>query len=74
MRHGIHLIRLRLAVLNASFFKEEKMAQNITLSKETELELLKFKNPRTAEQGGKGASQAAYERLHAVLSSSNKIA
>ena len=48
--------------------------QNITLSKETEQELLKFKNPRTAEQGGRGASQAEYERLHAVLSSSDKIA
>lgn len=50
------------------------MAQNITLSKETEQELLKFKNLRTAEQGGRGASQAEYERLHTVLSSSDKIA
>ncbi len=48
--------------------------QNITLSKETEQELLKFKNPRTAEQGGRGASQAEYEQLRAVLRSSDKIA
>ena len=50
------------------------MAQNITLSKETELELLKFKNPRTTQQGGRGASQAEYEQLRAVLRSSDKIA
>ena len=49
-------------------------SQNITLSKETELELLKFKNPRTAQQGGRGASQAEYEQLRAVLRSSDKIA
>ena len=50
------------------------MAQNVTLSEETELELLKFKNPRTAEQGGRGASQAEYERLHTILCLLNKIA
>ena len=49
------------------------MAQNITLSKETEQELLKFKNPRTAQQGGRGASQAEYEQLHVVLCLSSKI-
>ena len=48
--------------------------QNITLSKETEQELLKFKNPRTAQQGGRGASQAEYERLHTMLCLLNKIA
>ena len=50
------------------------MAQNVTLSEGTELELLKFKNPRTAGQGGRGASQAEDERLHAILRSSDKIA
>ena len=50
------------------------MAQNVTLSEGTELELLKFKNPRTAQQGGRGASQAEYEQLRAVLRSSDKIA
>lgn len=48
--------------------------QSITLSKETELELLKFKNPRTAQPGERGASQQEYERLHDVLSSSHKMA
>ncbi len=50
------------------------MAPNVTLSRETELELLKFKNPRFAGQDGRGASQLEYEKLHAVLRSSNKIA
>ena len=50
------------------------MAPNVTLSKETEQELLKFKKPRTAQQDGRGVSQAEYEQLRAVLRSSDKIA